>query len=306
VIEMLVIRNEQMKLLAHSVRKQFGWDVVKDLEASTPHAVMGLTPAEVEARLEAALSSAEAYELRLATDLRAFIRLCFVVGPRFADYPPVQTFLRTTDHLGSSRLAPLFRAMLGHGWQHAADYDIVTRAREPIPTGRHAAGTDCATRGSPVPAVHSLSLEPLESDHASAHFQHALHPDVWRLGRMQPRMSMEKTLAAIQWASAGDDRQAYAIVDAELGLVGAISLHGSPPLATIAYWVARPYWACGVGTGAIGKLLGRLRMQGRITRLRANVARTNQLSMRLLERLGWTELAQVRGPNGDSAYELDI
>lgn len=291
---MLVIRSEQMHLLGQSVRERFGWQVVDELAASTPHAVAGLAPAELNQRLDTALRRADKHRLRAASDWRAFIRLCFVVGPRFADYPPVQARLQATASFPGRRLAPLFELMRSHGWQHAADHDIVMRAREPVP------GDDGSAH------LHSVALEPLAVDHAAAHFRHALHPDVWRLGRMLPRTAMAQTVAAIHAATAGDYRQAWAIVDAEGQCIGAITLDGNAPVATVAYWMARPCWGHGAASSALEQLLHQVRLQSRIARLRAHVAPTNLLSMRLLQRLGWTPVVTAGDAGGHCCYEVGI
>ncbi len=292
--DMLVIRSEQMHLLGQSVRERFGRQVVDELAAHAPHAVAGLAPAELNQRLHTALRRADDHQLQAASDWRAFIRLCFVVGPRFADYPPVQARLQATASFPGRRLAPLFELMRNHGWQHAADHDIVARAREPVPDHEPAAHPD------------SVALEPLAMNHAAAHFRHALHPDVWRLGRMRPRPTMAPAGAVVHAATAGEYPQAWAIVDAEGQCIGAITLDGNAPVATVAYWMARPCWGHGAAGSALEQLLHRLRVQSRITRLRAHVARTNLLSVRLLQRLGWTQMAAAGDAGGHCCYEVGI
>lgn len=292
--DMLVIRSEQMHLLGQSVRERFGRQVVDELAVRTPHAVAGLAPAEVKQRLDTALRCADEHQLQAASDWRAFIRLCFVVGPRFADYPPVQARLRTSASFPGRRLAPLFEQMRSHGWQHAAEHDIVARAREPVP-------------GHPRPVhSHSVALEPLAIGHAAAHFRHALHPDVWRLGRMPPCTTMARTLAAIRAATEGEHRQAWAILDAEGACIGAITMDASAPVPTVAYWIARPCWGQGVARSALEQWMHPLRLQGRINRLRAHVAPANLLSARLLQRLGWTPMAAAGEAGGHCCYEVGI
>jgi RimJ/RimL family protein N-acetyltransferase len=303
---MLIITSEQMEALDYSVRERFGRVVIKGIEESAPHAVQGLTPAEVDARLAIALRKAEEYQLRAAMDLRAFIRLCFVVGPLFSDYPPVKSLLLKTKHLSSRRMTALFSDMLTHGWQRAADYDIVTRARDPLPTGRRLAGSDSQTGGCPAPTSHSLSIEPLGINHADDYFRYALHPDVWRLGRIPPRTSLQETLAYISWTNAGDGRQAYAITEAKVGFMGAIILHGGPSVASILYWLARPYWGRGTATDAIRKLLVHLREKNQTKRLRANIARMNTLSIQVVERTGWEAVTSADSLNGDIVYEINV
>jgi RimJ/RimL family protein N-acetyltransferase len=302
---MLIIKNEQMKTLDYSVRERFGREVIKGIEENVPYTMKGLSPAEVDARLATALGKAEEFQLRAARDLRAFIRLCFVVGPLFADYPYVQGFLGKTEFPGSKRMKALFKGMPTHGWQYAADYDIVARARDPVPAGKHLAG-DSLAWDAPPPASHSVSIEPLGISHANHYFRYALHPDVWRLGRMPPRTSLQETMAYIRWTSACDGRQAYAITDASVGFVGAIILRGGPSLATVTYWVARPYWGHGTATEAIRKLRIHLREHSQIRRLRANVARMNVPSVQVVERTGWEELAPAHDVSGDRVYEVDV
>ena len=90
----------------------------------------------------------------------------------------------------------------------------------------------------------------------------ALHPDVWRLGRLRPRTSREDTVSHIRQCSTGADRQAFAITAADGRCVGAVMLRGGPALAFVAYWLARPWWGDALLLAAV---LGAMRGVGRFT-----------------------------------------
>lgn len=303
---MLMIRHEQMEAFNYNAREQVGRKVILDLKETAPHTVMGLSSAEMDARLATALEMAEKYTLREAPDLRSFIRLCFVVGPLFAEYPAAHDLLISAGPDKSRRMTPLFEGMKTDIWERAADNDIVTRAQTPFPFDNPFAGRLSRSAGVCAPVHPSISIEPLATVHAERYFHYALHPDVWRLGRMLPRISLEQIRTHIRSVSAGNGQEAYAIRHSEAGFIGAITLRNELPFTSIAYWVARPFWGYGVATNAIGKLLVHLSKQPHSIRLRANIARTNLPSIRLVETLGWKELARTRESKGNRIYEFHI
>lgn len=303
---MLTIRREQLQLFDAALRERIGREVVRGLEADMPHAVAGLARAEIDERLQLALAMADEHQLRLVRDLRAFLRLCFVVGPRFAGHPPVRALLRKAAHREGDRLGPLFAGMCGAEWQLAAEHDIVTRARDPLPAQRAPAGMRVEARASRGAAPPFVSLEPLATAHADDYLRHALHPDVWRLGRLRPRTSREDTVSHIRQCSTGADRQAFAITAADGRCVGAVMLRGGPALALVAYWLARPWWGRGVAGQALRQLQVLLRQQARIQRLRAEIAGANTLSSRLVERLGWTELTPAHARSLHRVFEVPV
>jgi hypothetical protein len=90
----LTIRQAQLQVFNAAARERLGRDVIHGLQAELPHTVQGLAAAEIDERLQTALALAEQHGLVAARDLRAFLRLGFVVGPRFADHAPVRALLR--------------------------------------------------------------------------------------------------------------------------------------------------------------------------------------------------------------------
>ncbi|MBV4458632.1 GNAT family N-acetyltransferase [Pseudomonas sp. COR58] len=295
-----------MEAFDRGAREQLGRRVVKDLEKTAPHNLMGLSAVEIDARLRTALEKSEQYSVRSVADLRAFVRLSFIIGPLFADYSAVREKLETSGQGMDRLMAPLFDGMTPDGWACATDFDIVTRAQIPFPFDaqpewRSPQRAHAFTLDSP-----SISIEPLASVHADSYFRHALHPDVWKLGRMRPYTSLEQVQAHIRSVSADEGREAYAISHPEAGCVGAITLREERLFSSVAYWVARPFWGHGVATAAVGKLLNHLSRKCHSMSLLTEIARTNVPSIRLVEVLGGKEITPPSDGTCNRIYEFRI
>lgn len=102
---MFTIRQSQYAALRRNVRTRFASAVVAQLALDAPDAVRGLDPAEIDARLARSLDCADRYKVDSARDLRAFLRLCFLVADDFSTYAPFDRLL--TAHAGD--MAAVFR-----------------------------------------------------------------------------------------------------------------------------------------------------------------------------------------------------
>ena len=237
---MLIIRQEQIAIMVQSGLKSFGSRVVSDLKQSAPVSVQGLDDKEINARLDTAVAKCLDYRLEAERDIRAFIRLCFVVGPNFDLYPPFLDQLQALDIPAAERLSCLFKNASDLAWNNAAVFDIVSRSRDGMP-GETARGETSV----------SVSLEPLGLDHAESYFSQSLHPDVWRLGNLIPFRDEEEARKYIISTNAAVGKSAFAIIADGFGFVGVLGIRYDGAVGRIHYWIGRPFWGRGFATRAV-------------------------------------------------------
>jgi len=231
---MLAIRPGQLSTLEQFSRQQIALSVLAELRTTTPHAVVGLSPAEVDFRLDTAVKKSAQHELDTRGDVEAFVRLSFIVGPFFDEYPPFKAILASHD--SPTRIPALFVEAEPDDWNAASQFDILSRSGK--------------SQGAAA-----VSLTPLQACHADAYWQQALHPDVWRLGRMKPMTDIEDVSGLIQNLGA-DGKTGYAVIDAQQRFVGAMFVTQEGTLMRISYWIARPVWGQGVASQALMQLKG--------------------------------------------------
>ncbi|RON69637.1 hypothetical protein BK671_09480 [Pseudomonas fluorescens] len=229
---MLVIRSRQLSVLEQDCRRQIAQSVLAELRGSTPHAVAGLSPVEIDDRLNTAVSRSVLQQLDARDDIEAFIRVSLIVGPHFDEYPPFKKTLASHD--SQSRIPALFSLASAEDWNNASQFDIVSRYRK-------------------MPGRVDVSLTPLQACHAEAYCRHALHPDVWRLGRMKPMIAADDVLQKIRGLES-NATTGFAIVDREGRLLGAIFAGTEEAAIAISYWVARPAWGQGIASQALTQL----------------------------------------------------
>jgi RimJ/RimL family protein N-acetyltransferase len=229
---MLAIRPLQLSILEQDQRRQIAQAVLDDLRRSTPHAVVGLSASEIDARLDTAISQSIAHQLDARDDVEAFVRLSFLVGPLFDEYRPLKDILARHD--SAARMAALFAETDADDWHRAAQFDIVSRYQI-------------------VPERSAVSLMPLQECHAESYGHHARHPDVWRLGRIKPMMNGDEVLKMIRGLDASG-KSGYAIVDRQNELLGAVFATRGEDVTAVSYWVARHVWGRGTASQALTQL----------------------------------------------------
>jgi RimJ/RimL family protein N-acetyltransferase len=270
---MLVIRAAQFRTLERQMRHRLAVSVLDGIRASAPHAVNGLSAAEVDARIEVAVGKAERYCLDVPEDVKAFIRLCLVVGPNFDAYPRFQEILTAADPRTGLAMMELFYLAGEEDWVKAAQFDIVSRYRQPIldtPISQERRQAPCG----------QVSLTPLQSRHAEPYFSHALHPDVWRLARMKPLTAIEEVQQLIL------EKEGYAILTDRDEFCGAIFVSRVETARRISYWIGRSLWGIGMATQALKEMTRILRREsGAPISLRIDSA--NIPSMNVAEKCGF-------------------
>jgi RimJ/RimL family protein N-acetyltransferase len=299
---MLVIRADQIATLARATRERLAREVVRGLRVSAPDAIIALSEAEIEARLQAALVKADRYELETVRDLQAFVKLCFQIGPNFDQYEPFQAVFMSRS---ISRMGQLFHQATDRDWIDAAVGDVVSRSRNavaPVAAGEHAklafAGADRDERRPP-------SLVPLSLQHAEAYHRQALHPDVWRLANLQPLLRLDDVKHHIVVTQTDPNRDGFAIIDESAGFVGAMTIERDGPSTRMLYWVGRPFWGKGVATASVRRHIAVLRTT--VRQVIADVFPGNAPSIRVLEKCGFSpEPARGRTPTRRQRYQIDF
>lgn len=294
---MLVIRSEQMEALSRVARQRLARETLDELYHSSPHAMLGLSPAETEARLQTTLAKANSYSFYTVRDIRAFVRLCFRIGQDFDLYPPFQEIFTSRP---SPRLGALFERATDADWAAAAVYDIVGRSRD--------AAEQPAEGASPSSSVAddvSVSLVALKPEHAAVYHRQVLHPDVWRLADLEPLADLEDVEDYIRSMLDAPNRVGHAIVHTDLGFVGAIVLRHNGPTARLLYWVGRRFWGKGVATAAVRQQIALLRGHPTIQQVTAEIFAGNAPSMRVLEKCGFVAATQ-KAEQRSRRYRLPI
>ncbi len=288
---MLVISKDQISSLERPLRRRLGQEVVDSLRRSAPHALQGLEASEIRERLDMALAGADLYELNDVRDLQAYVRLCFTIGPRFDEHPPFKSILTAQHLLPRRRMSTLFARAAASDWVLASVGDIVSRYRSPL---------ELASATLTSVDARAIALVPLGPQYAEQYFRLSLHPDVWRLAGLLPCPSLEACVHYLQQFGVEPGKRGLALVNERVGLVGAISLFQGNSEARLSYWVGRPFWGQGVATVALGELTGRLKSPGGLFRLMAEVCLGNSMSVRVLEKNGFSLLKDVEYASGRS------
>ena len=276
---MISLTGEQMAALTRPQQKLFGLRVVAALQEDSPQTVLGLTNAEVDHRLDLALSHAQRCEMTHARDLRSFIRLCFVVGPNFSTYAPFRDLLAT----GTDRLNEMFDTALPEDWDRVALLDVLDRYTD-------LSTSTIATEQSLAQSTEGrITLERLTLRHSEASHWHGLHPDVWRLANASPVLSLMEVQAEIQEDERSGNRKRFAIMDVREGFVGEVALDRREGGAELSYWVRRDLWGQGIATTAVREFVEKIENSKTMIKVFASTQSGNGPSIRVLEKSGFKE-----------------
>ena len=272
---MLIIRDEQMDVLGLSATAAFGRTVLSALFDDAPEAMLGLGEAEVSQRLDRALEWAKLLDIRVARDLRAFIRLSFLIGPDFCSYEPFESLLMDAN----GRMEGIFGATGADDWNRVAIEEIVGRYY----LDQHAAGMDGIEQGEA-----QITLSVLGPEHANDVHYFGLHPDVWRLAGAAPALSLADVLRDIEEARQSRDREQYAVHSGTCGFAGVVALTLVDSALELSYWIRRDQWGKGMATAAIQTLWKQSQLLASHSAVLARCAADNLLSLGVLFKTGFT------------------
>lgn len=279
---MLVIRNSQMTAFEEDLSRRIALSALERVRDSSPHAVKGLSKEEIETRLDTAINKTRFHRLDNPEDVEAFVRLCFLVGPNFDEYPPFkEIFLAKTSRAGY-RLLDLFCTAEKDDWNKAAKFDILSRSAESLPVS--SSGQPISST-SPEISDNQIYITPLQIKHAEEYFTEALHPDVWRLGRMKPLIELEDVRQYILDLNL-NNAKGYAITGNTGQFLGAAIATPYSSTTYISYWVSRRHWGKEIATKALSAILKALREQG-ISGISLKIEEGNIPSIKVAEKCGF-------------------
>jgi RimJ/RimL family protein N-acetyltransferase len=273
----LTIRRVQLDALEKGTRLRFGRDVIAALAEDVPSALLGLSQADVAYRFEVSLACADRYNILVARDLRAFLRMCFLIAPDFSDHLPFSEMMR--KHKGV--LQALFDDIPISAWQAAMIDSIVRRYRQ---------GNGDVPRRTPAVRASSVQLVPLSRDHEQAWWHHRLHPDIWRLADALPLSTVDEARKHLhELVTARCDH--FAIVGADGDFIGALLLSPCSGGATLSYWIRRDFWGMGFASQVLHILMQTVCREGKYARLDATVHPSNTPSACVLRKAGFERRA---------------
>jgi RimJ/RimL family protein N-acetyltransferase len=176
-------------------------------------------------------------------------------------------------------VSTLFDVAAPTDWERVGTRGIVDRYREPGRAGGN-------TGPNVAPAV---SVVPLRSEHAEAVCRYGLHPDVWRLARLEPPLTQEHVRDLIVRDEASARLRRFGIIGAESDFLGAMALHSQDESAELSYWVRRDRWGQGIATMAVTVLLSTPQARAMAPQVTARIAGDNLPSIRVVEKTGFAE-----------------
>jgi RimJ/RimL family protein N-acetyltransferase len=134
-----------------------------------------------------------------------------------------------------------------------------------------------------------LLLEPLDDDHAEALLHQYRDPQIGVMSGLPPLTTVDETRRWIAKLDATPDRFDYAVMHADAGLVGFVSLQTSAPAGYFCFWAGVDYQGQGLAAQAGALLCDFARTQG-IDWVFASAFNDNLRSIRALERVGFARV----------------
>lgn len=149
----------------------------------------------------------------------------------------------------------------------------------------------------------------LMPEHAAQVFPHLHEASYYRFIPGAPPASVEALAERYAKLSAGcpDGTQTWLnwLMFAEQEVVGTLQATLDPSgLAVIGYTVFPLFWQRGLASTGVAWLVRELFTQHAVARIEAFVDARNEASIRLLQRLGFTESASADAPQGDRVFAL--
>jgi RimJ/RimL family protein N-acetyltransferase len=219
-----------------------------------------------------------------------------------ADWGLARSILRrVTQDLGddADRLALWARCDLETGQLESAAM-LAARAVELRPDHPAAAsvrGTLCEKRSAwdarwRRPIVHPgrlVVLEPLDVGHAAAFLHQYRDPQIAAMIGMPPLASLRDAQELIRTRTAEEGQHEYAVMHADFGFVGNVSLNISAATACLCFWTGSDHQGGGFATEA-GRLLCRFAFRQQVDVVIAMAYEDNVRSIRALQRIGFESL----------------
>ncbi len=141
-----------------------------------------------------------------------------------------------------------------------------------------------------------VRLDPIAPLHADAVQELASHPDVLattNLPEPYPKDGAITWIEAVQEQREEGTEYPFAILNEQDTLVGVTGLRDViDERAEVGFWVGKPYWNCGYATAGTRQLLDVAFDELELTEVFARPLKRNGPSRRVLEKLGFTAVAE--------------
>ncbi len=156
----------------------------------------------------------------------------------------------------------------------------------------------------PTTARHQrLTLEPLDNQHAADFLRQYRDPHIGLMARLPAFTGPDALKTWIAARARQPSRLDYAVLHADLGLVGMVAAHRLGDSAGIAFWIGVDHQGKGLAAPALELLIRRLRDHG-VTHLFALAYSDNRRSLRTLQRLGFAALPLTATTESGSIHVL--
>lgn len=206
---------------------------LEEVRQTSPHAVAGLSKEEVNDRFQRVLSRLPMYQFATKEDLHIYVTLSFLIGTEFDRFPGFNEFPKIGEALRPYEFVLLLTSEESETWEDAAQFDVIERYSKPTSSNNES-------------VAETIEMVPLSDEHSRSYHACALHPDVWRLGRMRPMLHLSEVQEFI-WDLTERNQFAYAAVGVNSQFLGAIIGERLPDHIEIQYWVPRHLWGLGIG-----------------------------------------------------------
>jgi RimJ/RimL family protein N-acetyltransferase len=148
----------------------------------------------------------------------------------------------------------------------------------------------------------TVSLRPVVDSDLEAFYEHQADPEAIAMAALPPR---ERVAHREHWRKGLADASTFAraiVVDGEVAGHIVSFLRDGVGDVEVGYWLARPHWGRGVATAALAAFLAEEKRRPLV----AHVAVHNPGSHRVLEKCGFSVVAEVKDPMGDGIDEVHL
>jgi RimJ/RimL family protein N-acetyltransferase len=148
-----------------------------------------------------------------------------------------------------------------------------------------------AVTGTPFLYGDRVTLRTIEEDDLAWLQRTTNDPRVW-VGALRPEPHNREQTREYYEEELADDETVTLLVEADGDRVGFVGMHDHSPEAATAelgYWYAHEAWGNGYATGAARRLVAYGFEQRNLHKWTAKTAGNNEASMRVLEKVGFTE-----------------
>ena len=116
----LIVRNKQIEAFELPLKARFAIKIEEELRAEHSDSVDDLNDDELHEYVMAGIDRAKGYGLEDDKDIKAFVKLLFVIGWYFDEYTLFNEYLTYDDYEHYERMEYLFESATKEDWNKAA------------------------------------------------------------------------------------------------------------------------------------------------------------------------------------------